>query len=457
MQHDAPIRVPAEVPSRPWYRQLNRYHWFVLVVASMGWMFDTMNQQIFNLARRPAVTELLASKATGRELAGLVAEYAGYSTSIFILGWAIGGIIFGVLGDRLGRVKTMIITILGYSLFTGLTALSTNVWEFSGICFLTGLAVGGQFAVGVALVAEVMPEPARPYALGLLQALSAVGNMTAALIGIVLGRLEQSGFIASSWRYMFMVGALPALLSIQVFRKLKEPEQWQRDKDAKKVMGSYRELLGTPRWRRNALVGMLLATSGVIGLWGIGFFSFDLLRSVLDKTFHAQGLAESVIAGKKTYWTGITSLLQNFGAFWGVYAFTYLAQYMGRKKAFLIAFLAAMVTTCFTFWKLSTFSDIFWMIPLMGFAQISLFGGYAIYFPELFPTRLRSTGTSFCYNSGRIIAALGPLALGLLTSRVFGGFDEPMRYAGMTMCAAFLLGILVLPFAPETKGQPLPE
>ncbi len=457
MPHDTPVRVQEQLPSRPWYKELNRYHWFVLIVASLGWMFDTMNQQIFNLARRPAITELLASKATGRELAGLVAEYAGYSTSIFILGWAIGGIIFGVVGDRLGRVKTMIITILGYSAFTGLTALATNVWQFSGICFLTGLAVGGQFAVGVALVAEVMPDRARPYALGLLQALSAVGNMSAAVIGIVLGRLEQSGAIAGAWRYMFTIGALPALLSSLVFRKLKEPAQWQRDKDAKKVMGSYRELLGDRRWRRSALVGVTLATSGVIGLWGIGFFSFDLLRSVLDKTFHAQGLAESVIAGKKTYWTGITSLLQNFGAFWGVYAFTYLSQHVGRKKAFLAAFLAAMVITCFTFWKLSTFSDIFWMIPLMGFAQIALFGGYAIYFPELFPTRLRSTGTSFCYNSGRIIAALGPLALGLLTSRVFGGFDEPMRYAGMTMCAAFLIGILVLPLAPETKGQPLPE
>jgi MFS family permease len=457
MPNDAPARVPQHVPPLPWYKELSRYHWFVLLVASMGWMFDTMNQQIFNLARRPAITELLASKATGKALAGLVAEYAGYSTSIFILGWAIGGVIFGVLGDRLGRVKTMIITILCYSAFTGLTALSTNVWQFSGICFMTGLAVGGQFAVGVALVAEVMPARARPYALGLLQALSAVGNMMAALTGIVLGQLEQSGAISSAWRIMFMVGALPALLAILVFRKLKEPEQWQRDKDAKKVMGSFRELLGTPRWRRNSLVGMALAASGVIGLWGIGFFSFDLLRSVLDKTFHAQGLAENLIAGKKTYWTGITSLLQNFGAFWGVYAFTYLTQYIGRKKAFLIAFLAAMFMTSFTFWKLSTFTDIFWMIPLMGFTQIALFGGYAIYFPELFPTRLRSTGTSFCYNIGRFVAALGPLALGLLTSRVFGGFDEPMRYAGITMCAAFLIGIFALPFAPETKGQPLPE
>ncbi len=385
MPNDGPAHTPSSGASLPWYKELTGYHWFVLLVASLGWLFDTMDQQIFNLARRPAIAELLASKATGKELAGLVAEYAGYATSIFIIGWAIGGVIFGVLGDRLGRVKTMIITILFYSLFTGLTSFATDVWQFSAFCFMTGLAVGGQFAVGVALVAEVMPDRARPYALGLLQAFSAVGNMAAAVTGIVLGRMEQTGTIASSWRYMFMIGALPALLAILVFRKLKEPAQWQRDKDAKKKMGSFGELLGTPRWRKNSLIGMALAASGVIGLWGIGFFSFDLLRSVLSKTFHAQGLAESVIAGKLTYWTGITSLVQNFGAFWGVYAFTTLTQKVGRKKAFLAGFLAAMGMTAFTFWKLSTFSDIFWMIPLMGFAQLSLFGGYAIYLPELFP------------------------------------------------------------------------
>jgi hypothetical protein len=123
----------------------------------------------------------------------------------------------------------------------------------------------------------------------------------------------------------------------------------------------------------------------------------------------------------------------------------------------MVSFIAAMASTAFTFWFLKDFSDIFWMIPIMGFCQLALFGGYAIYLPELFPTRLRSTGTSFCYNVGRFVAALGPLALGLLTSRVYSGFDEPMRYAGVTMCLVFLIGMAALPFAPETKGQPLPE
>ncbi|MCL4851700.1 MAG: MFS transporter [Bryobacteraceae bacterium] len=441
----------------PWYKELNRYHWFVLIVATLGWMFDTMDQQLFNLARRPAILELLGARPDDPAMAGQVAEFAGYSTMIFMIGWATGGIIFGVLGDRLGRVKTMILTILCYSLFTGLSAFAHNVWDFSFYRLLTGLGVGGQFSVGVALVAETMPDRARPFALGWLQALSAIGNMMAALLGMSLGHLQQIGVIGSAWRWMFVAGALPAFLAIFVFRKLHEPEQWQKAAKDRKHLGSIPDLFNDPRWRRNTIVGMLLAFSGVVGLWGIGFFSFDLLSSVLDKYFRAQGLSEQMIAGKKTFWTGMTSLLQNAGAFFGIYAFTRLTHYTGRRKAFAISFLAAMCATAATFWYLDDFSEIFWMVPMMGFAQLALFGGYAIYLPELFPTRLRSTGTSFCYNVGRFVAAIGPVALGLLTSRVYAGEAEPMRYAGVTMCLVFLIGLAVLPFAPETKGKALPD
>jgi MFS family permease len=440
-----------------WYKELNSYHWFVLQVASLGWLFDTMDQQLFTLARRPAMLELLHVHAGDPNSAGLVATYAGYCTSIFMIGWAVGGVLFGILGDRLGRVKTMLICILCYSAFTGLSVLSTGVWDFSAYRFLTGLGVGGEFAVGVALVAEVMPNRARPYALGLLQASSTVGNVAAALVGIFLGRMQAAGTLTSSpWRWMFIIGTLPALLVLVIMRRLKEPAGWQKAKDNKESMGSVPELFST-KWRRSTIVGMTLAFSGVVGLWGIGFFVPDLLSSVLDKTFRAQGMPEKMIASQKTLWTGINSLLQNVGSFWGIYAFTYLTARVGRRKAFAAGFIAAMCATAFTFWKLQNFSDMFWMTPLMGFCQLSLFGGFAIYFPELFPTHLRATGTSFCYNVGRLIAAVGPFGLALLTSRVYAGMDEPMRYAGITMCAVFLLGLAVLPWAPETKGNPLPE
>jgi predicted MFS family arabinose efflux permease len=386
-----------------------------------------------------------------------VDQQAAYVTCVFLIGWGLGGVVFGILGDRLGRAKTMVLTILCYTVFTGLSVFSTGMLDFSVYRFLCGFGVGGQFAVGVALVAETMPDHARPYALGMVQAFSAFGNMLAAFTGIVLGMAEQSGAIASAWRYEFLAGALPAPLALVIFKKLKEPDQWLKSRAENKPMGSFAELLGDPRWRRNSIIGMLLAFSGVVGLWGIGFFSYDLFRPVLENTFRAQGLSGPALAGKTTIWIGVTSLLQNLGGFFGVYGFTYLAQHLNRRKAFAVSFVAAMGMTAYTFWNLRSITDMLWMIPLMGFCQLALFGGYAIYLPELFPTRLRSTGTSFCYNVGRIVAAFGPFTLGLLTGNVFAGQAEPMRYAGVTMCLVFLVGLAALPFAPETKGKPLPE
>jgi len=259
---------------------------------------------------------------------------------------------------------------------------------------------------------------------------------------------------------MFLVGAVPALLVILIRRKLKEPERWQRAvQERRGSMGSYRELFGDARWRKNAIVGFLLAFVGVVGLWGILFFSIDLVRAVLRQSLVSQGLPPAVISGKLGVWVGITLILMNVGAFAGLYSFGPVAQRIGRKPAFGIAFLLAMLSTAAGFWFLNDRSDVFWLIPIMGFCQFSLFSGYAIYFPELFPTRLRSTGTSFCYNVGRFFAALGPFTLGLLTSKVFSGYPEPMplRYAGITLCAVFLIGLVTLPFASETKGQGLPE
>ncbi|MGH7170598.1 MAG: MFS transporter [Gemmataceae bacterium] len=432
---------------------MNRYHWFVFVVASLGWLFDTMDQQLFNIAKKPAIFELLEKEKGQKPSDGEVTEYSGFATSIFLIGWGTGGLLFGVLGDLLGRVRSLMLTILLYSLFTGLSAFSSTVFDFSVYRFLTGLGVGGEFAVGVSLVAEVMPDRARPFALGLLQALSAVGNIIAAFVGMT------QGFIG--WRGMFVVGIVPALLTLVIMRRLKEPERWQavaaNAGAAERIRSYFGELFGNPRWARHAIIGLLLASSGIIGLWGIGFFSVDLQQIVFKKNFTRQGLPEQEIKSLVGFWAGMTSLMMNVGAFFGIYAFSYVTHYLGRKWTFAVSFVLALLSTAFTFGFFHSTADVFWMIPMMGFCQLALFGGYAIYFPELFPTRLRSTGTSFCYNGARFVAAAGPTTLGLLTNRVFAGYSEPMRYAGVTMCVIFLLGLIVLPFAPETKGQPLPE
>jgi MFS family permease len=456
--------VSTDYPGKPWYLQLNGYHWFVFAVAALGWLFDCLDQQLFTLSRGPAMKALLPE---GRD----PVLWGGYATSVFLAGWATGGLIFGMLGDRIGRAKTMMLTILIYSVCTGLSALSVSFWDFSFYRFITGLGVGGEFAVGVALLAEVMPARARSGALGTLQALSALGNISAALIGMAMAAAEKAGTInpGSSWRYMFVIGAIPAVLALVIRSRMKEPESWQRMKDAgeldKHSGFTYRELFTNPRWRRNALIGMTLVCSGVIGLWGIGFYTPELIRTVLGKSYRAdltaQGLSAKDIelqvgpmVDKMASW-GLLTL--QVGAFFGMLTASWVAARLGRKTAFGIAFSVALVATACAFHFYRTPEQTFWLIPIMGFCQLSVFAVYAIYLPELFPTHLRSTGTSFCYNVGRFIAAAGVPVIGLLKTEVFHAWAEPMRPAGITMCLVFLIGLAVLPFAAETRGQPLPE
>jgi MFS family permease len=457
MQVDVPPATATSQPAAgPWYRELTRYHWFVLMVAALGWLFDCLDQQLFILARQPAMRELLPA-GSGSEM---VDAYSNYATSIFLIGWASGGLFLGVLGDRIGRARTMLIAILLYSLFTGLSSLSGSFYDFTLYRFLTGLGVGGEFAVGVALVAEVMPDRARPYALGSLQAFSAVGNISAALIGMALGGMVHAGYLGNVWRPMFVIGAIPALLVFVVFRRLKEPERWQHashERSTARQLGSYRALFAHPRWRKNALIGLALAFAGVVGLWAIVFYTMDLVGNVLRGRFSGTGMTAQEIDGAVAFWKGITSMMLNLGAFFGMYSFGLVTQRLGRKPTFALAFLTAALSTALVFEFLNEFHQIFWMVPVMGFCMLSLFAGYAIYFPELFPTYLRSTGTSFCYNVGRFVAAVGPALLGLLTSVVYEHTAEPLRYAGLTMCAVFVIGLVALPFAPETRGKPLPE
>lgn len=459
-------------------RDLSRYQWFVFTVAAIAWMADCMDQQLFNLARVMSLTDLLGGASAHPDA---VKTWATRATSVFLIGWATGGLVFGMYGDRLGRVRTLTYTILLYSIFTGLSAVSVGPWDYCLYRFLTGLGVGGVFAAAVALLAETMPGNARPFTLGLMQALSAVGNCTAALLYIALGLLELYGYLdplksvgLSAWRVLFLIGIVPAVLVVFIQRKLTEPASWKQAKAAAdagtgKRLGSYADLFGGGWVTRHAVLGVLLAFVGVVGLWGIGFFVVDLQQGIFKPTFAAEAeqlpadQRAAYIKGQGIIWAGVTSLAINVGAFFGMTGFSWLTSRVGRRPAFAVTFIAAAASVALVFMQMKTRADIVWMNVLMGFCLLALFGGYAIWLPELFPTRLRATGTSFCYNVGRFIAASGPLVLGYLTTDVFAYAktpetpDLPFRYAGLAMCSIFALGLAVLPFLPETKGKPLPE
>jgi MFS family permease len=416
-------------------------HWLVVIIASAGWLFDCMDQRLFILARESALRELLGPAAA----ADAVRTYSTYATTAMIVGWATGGIFFGMMSDKWGRVRTMMVTLLVYSGFTGISGLATNWLDFTFYRFLVGLGVGGMFGAATTLVAESVPGHFRPMALGILQTLSAVGNITGSLVSRVVqpGAADFLGDY-SGWRVLFFVGILPSVLVVPFMAVLREPDAWRQAKAAAASgarVGSPLELFRSPRWRRNSLVGLALGVSGMIGLWGIGFFSPELISTALV------GAPQATIDTVRAWGTA----LQDVGAFIGMTVFTLVAALLSRRMAFALAFVAGLVTTAFVFNSLETASDAYWMLPMMGFAQLALFAGYSIYFPELFPTRLRGTGVGFCYNTVRYLAAPAPILLGYLSTLL------TFRTAAVVMSSVYLIGLVALFWAPETKGQPLPE
>lgn len=448
--------------SQPWWKALTPYHWFVFLVASAAWFFDCLDQRLFSLARIPALSSLMGQPPGAPE----VQAFGKVVTAWFLIGWGVGGMIFGSLGDKFGRAKMLTLTILIYSVFTGLSFFSQTALDFTIFRFLTGLGVGGVFGLAVALIAETVPGTARAQSLGLLQVLSTIGNISAGFAKMGIDALEAGKSIApgTGWRWMFLIGALPACMIILTRHRLKEPESWLALKAAGKlpkgsIFAPYAKLIGDVRWRKNLIVGALIASTGVVGLWAIGEYAVDLQKTVFATHFTNAGLPPDAVKARVNDSITIAYLLNMCGAATGMWIFTRIANFAGRRLAFLLGFSAAMVVTFLVYWKMNSPADAYWMMPLMGAAQLSVFAGFAIYLPELFPNSLRSTGTSFCYNLGRFAAAGGSFFSSVLTKDIFGAHPAPMpyRYSAMTMCVLFFVGIVTLIFAPETKGQPLPE
>jgi MFS family permease len=354
-----------------------------------------------------------------------------------------------------------------YGLCTGLSGFSTSITDFCAYRFITGLGVGGVFGLAVALCADSLPDKARPNALGLLQALSAFGNIAGGLIAIFLGYRLARHPGASGWRSLFLLGALPALVCVVFQFRMKEPEKWVAARAQGKIdgvrFGSYLSLFGEARWRKPALFGTLLCIAGVVGLWGIGNFSPTVTKFVIDKALAAARTPPAQSPGLMLEWVGATMIAQNIGAFFGMLTFTRLAQQHGRKKVFASAAVCALLSTVVSFKFLTHPWQLFVFMPIMGFFQLALFAGFAIYLPELFPLRLRSTGVGFCYNVGRFVAASGPLTLGVLQLHLAPPSATPemkmeaFRDAACWVSLIYLLALCVLPFLPETKGQPMPE
>jgi MFS family permease len=400
--------------------------WLILFVAWLGWVFDIFDQALFNLAKVPMLTEMLGpdSKISGKVDALLL--------SVFLVGWAVGGLIFGVLADRWGRTKTMLVTILLYCAFTGLTALCREPWQVGVARFLTALGIGGEWAAGVALVAEALPDRARAGAASLIQSAAAVGPILAALTNLVMK--------GQPWQYLFVIGIFPAFLCLIIRTQIREPD---KSRIALDNPGSpLKELFATPQWRRNAIIAMIIGVVGIAGAGTASYWAPNLVKSV------SAGLPKAILDERTSYLT----MLSHVGTLLGVFLVPWLCQVYGRKRTILTFFILAPVTLLIGL-SSPTYEKLLIFMPMVNFFAIGISASFVLYFPELFPTRMRATGAGLAYNVGRLFYVPIPLITGYLIDKLGGGVAMAVVLTG----SIYLIGILAVPFAPETKGKPLPE
>ena len=422
-----------------WLGEVNRYQWLVLLVAWLGWVFDSMDGTLFSLVQKPAITELLGQAASPAAV-GLGSSVV---FSVQLLGWALGGIGFGVLADYLGRTRALRATILIYSVFTGLSATATSLGQLAAFRFITGLGLGGEWAAGAALVAEVWPDHLRARAGALLQSAAAVGFFLAGLLSRFL-----------SWRAVFWVGALPALLVLFIRRLVQEPESWRAVRTGRGRGGTLgadvftlKQLLG-PGHRRDTLVASALAFVVLLALWGGTMWIPAALRELSAPETAGMSAEEAASFLSRRAGNGI--MLLNAGSLFGYLMFSWLADRLGRRPAFLLYFVGGVLTFPATFLLGGSIATSFLLLPLLGFFTLGVTSGFPIYLPELFPTRIRTTGVGFCYNLGRIVTAAGVFVTGTLV-----GFFGSSAKAASAVSLVYLLGAAILPFARETRGERL--
>jgi MFS family permease len=416
------------VGGKPWHAGVTSYQWLVLIIASAGWVFDVYEGQIFNITAPHLLPAILqeANDSHG------VQFWKDILFGVFLLGGATGGLLFGLMADKIGRKPTLVATILMYSMFSGLMYLARNLWQVALLRFLVAMGTGGEWAVAASLVAEVFPASARTHASGIFHATSVSGTWIATSAGILVG---------AHWRYAYLLGILPALLVAAVMAKVHEPPH---PPPAAEASGGLKELLLNPRWARRAILGMLLAAIGLGSYWAVHVAGQDLAQALLIKNHVEKALA--VQKAQVAY-----GYIETFGGLLGLLSFGPLCARIGRKPAFVWMQLAAFLITpvvCFlprTYWQLLC------LLPIFGFLTLGMHAGYAIYFPELFPTRLRATGAGFCFNVGRVVAATMVFFSAWLKKQM------ELRLALSLLGVLFLIGVVLIQFMPETKGQPLPE
>lgn len=419
----------------PMRSSIARYQWITLGAAFLGWLFDSMDLNLFTLVLFPSVGQLIKSSNPPA-----VAEIGGYIIAIKLFCWGIGGIIFGVVADRIGRSRTMMITVIVYAVFTGLSGLAQTWQQLATFQAIAGFGIGGEWAAGAALVAESWPEKYRARAMQIMQMAFAFGFFVAALDNLLLGPL--------SWRWVLAAGAVPALLALPLQWLVPEPERWLKVRRNESVahlsaMGTF-AMIFSPSLRRRTIVGTLVSASMMIGCWG----GLALLPSWVQQLVHASG--GSPLVGIQT--VSYVIMLMMIGAVLGYSSLIFLTDGIGRRPSYFVFCLGSLLSTLYLFIYIKDLNTLMWFMLVYGYFIIGGFGTFAAYLPELFPTRVRASGQGFCWNAARSVTAIGPLIGGVLVG-TFGSIPA----AAASTAIFFLVGLVAVWFGPETRGMELKD
>ncbi len=443
---DITSATPAGVP---WYRALTRPQWRILLASNLGWLFDGYETYALILTVGPAMHSLLSPSQYSQ-----IPGYAGTVISITLLGWGIGGVCGGILADYVGRKRTMIYAILAYSLLTGLTALSFNWISFALLRFVVGIAIGSEWATGTSMMAELWPRDARGKGAGIMQCGLGIGFFLSSFIWLFMSALGPD-----AWRYMFLLGILPALLVLWIRTSIDESDFWievdakRREARARKKTGAaltaeeqaltrftVTDLFADPEIRRRTIFAFLMSLTTTLAWWGISSWVPPYIASVAAK--HGLPAAR---------WASYAGMAYNFGAILGYASLGFLSDYFGRKPVTMVYFALAFLMTPVLFLWTSDPTMLLVAAAVNAFFTLGQYSWMPVWLPELFPTRSRATGIAFSFNAPRFIAFLGPLFAGVLIVQ-FGGFS----HAAMTIACIYVLGFVAAIFLPETKGKPLP-
>ncbi len=503
--------------------------WMALTAALLGWLFDGAEMGLFSLVGRSAIRDLLGMTTTPTDAEKQhVAFLFSVITAMFLVGAATGGVLFGWLGDRIGRVRAMSLSVVTYAVFTGLCGFATSAWQIAVLRFIAALGMGGEWSLGVALVMEVWPNRSRALMAGLIGAAANVGYLLVGFLGLVMAQVpetvkawllavgipngEVTRLVANdAWRLLMIMGVLPALLTFFFRLFVPESEKWEKEQASG----------GTSHWATRDLVGVLIGSLGpaliiyvfanefswIIRLIGsiIGVLVATLgylypvmqylKRSNLMPSSHTAqnrtvvgrmllGACLSGVALMGTWgasqqtpsWAGgiegtnpsapgMTLIFLSLGAITGTILGALIGGWLGRRITYCLLCLLSLGSV----WMWAAFCDSYGTeflayAFLSGTFTASFYGWLPLYLPELFGTNVRATGQGFGFNFGRILAAVGALQTtairGLFTSDInLLGLTFPKGYPALlsTISLIYLVGAVIIWFAPETKGKPLPE